>query len=79
MRASLMCVCQRPVEIGGNPGLGAFFVVEWWLQRAVEIALNKVVKRLFRVAVLAPAEKVEPLRAIGHMGDFFGIDLLLYY
>ena len=67
---------QRPIEIWWNSRLGALFFVERRFQVTVKISSNKRVKHLLGIALVPSAQEVEPLGAIGHMGDFFAVDRL---
>jgi hypothetical protein len=51
---------ERPVEIGRDSRLGAFFFVERRLEIAVKILAHEGVKPVFRVFVMAPTKEVKP-------------------
>ena len=52
---------EGQVDVGRDARVGALFDIERGLECAVEILLNEGVKLLFRVVVVTPAQKVEPL------------------
>ena len=51
---------QWPVKIGRQTSFGTLFGIERWFQATVKIAPHQVVKRLFRVQPVTPAQPVEP-------------------